>query len=213
MEIIDNTAAPNDAASTMAAQVFADTQSTAANEYTIAPEDQALADEISKFTLDDIPTAVVMKGAVNLPKRIVADALPPKYRDQIKAELVGAHPDQRDGIEDRLVLAALTELRRDNLTFLGSNTPDLYQRERISLAGELRRLDEELERNTAKLSEVARTPNMTMPDAPSLTPLPACRNSNTPTATPAMNGWSWKCGPVISSPTLLPLMVAKVSFV
>ena len=159
METLDNSAAPNEHAGTLlTAQVFADLRP-ASSDYAIAPEDQSLADEIASFSLNDVPTSVMIRGPLKLPDRIVADALPPQHRDRIRAELATAHPDHRDALEDRLVLEAVRAIRGDQMvdSSFGAGTPDLYQQERLAVAGELRRLDDRLAAITASLLEVSRS--------------------------------------------------------
>jgi len=156
MQIIDNTSNPAEPAPPAAPLSVSGASNYTPPSYAIAPEDQALADEIATFTMEDVPSDHSITGAVVLRGRITAKAFAPETRDRIMAEVAQVPADRAAAVEDRLVLEELRKRRMDNLVKNGPNTPDLFQQERFALVGELERLDAEFNRLSSELAEVAR---------------------------------------------------------
>lgn len=130
--------------------------------YDIAPEDQALADEItSKDMVWDTkgPTQVV--GAVKFPASIKATGLPPHLRDPIMAQLANVPVDRREAEEQRLVNDALYQNARDVRVVCGpGDGAGPYWREKFNVAFEISELERRILQLGNELAEVERWDNV-----------------------------------------------------
>jgi hypothetical protein len=127
--------------------------------YDIAPEDQELAASIANFDIiADVPSPIEMVGEFKEPKRFSADMLPDGPRDWVKQQLVSIPAGEaRDKREHELTLMVL----RDNSKFVrmrlgAGNGANAYQREVLSIGGELDQLNSEFQRIQNSLNEVLR---------------------------------------------------------
>lgn len=127
--------------------------------YDIAPEDQALADEIASFDpVYDTKGPTTFSGSVKLPETIKATGLPPHLRDPIVAQLATVPESRREAEERRLVYAALYQnslgLRIVAGPGAGANT---YERAALALTFDMEETEREIDRLGRQLGEMAET--------------------------------------------------------
>lgn len=130
--------------------------------YPIAPEDQALADEITGA--DPVLSTkgpISITGSVKLPATIRASGLPPHLRDPILQQLQSVPADRRETEEQRLVREALygnsAALRIMAGPGEGANA---YQREFFQIERERYDAEQELWRLERELADVERWDNV-----------------------------------------------------
>jgi hypothetical protein len=128
----------------------------------IAPEDQALADEITgKDPVFGNSGPTTFSGSVKLPDTIRATGLPPHLRDPIMAQLANVPESRRDAEEKRLVHAALYENSLGVRIVCGPGQgADPYWRARFALTFEIEEAEREAIRLGNELAEVERWDNV-----------------------------------------------------
>jgi len=130
--------------------------------YDIAPEDQALADEIANFDpVFDTKGPTQLVGAVKMPSSIKATGLPPHLRDPIMAQLANVPVDRRDAEEARLVNAALYQNSLGVRIVCGpGDNSNAFQREKFALTFEMEETERRSIQIAQELAEVLRWDNV-----------------------------------------------------
>lgn len=127
-------------------------------DYSIAPEDQHIADEIVAMDpLRDVPGPATMKGDAKIvPDRFTLTTLPPgPLRDRVEQQLALQPPSKREEAEHELVKRALEANGLDlrGRVGVGSGaTP--YHKEQAQIASEIAQLDREYARLTEDMGAV-----------------------------------------------------------
>lgn len=136
---------------------FAAVGSNKADDYAIAPEDQAIVDAIGKIDpINDVPRPhEIPEGWQVAPLRLTA--LPPHMQGAIAEKLRDVAPEKRMEVEDRLTAEAIRGMRADLIVKTGVGENALpYHREMVALAREYRDLEQEADRIVDSLREIAR---------------------------------------------------------
>lgn len=130
--------------------------------YEIAPEDQALADEItSRDPLEATRGPVSVQAdpgtLARLPTDLPLSALDPATANAIRAEVSKVSPAERPALEAKLIGEAVRALRLQLRVSAGPGEgTDPYWREAFAIANERQQLEQEVWRLEAELAEVER---------------------------------------------------------
>lgn len=126
--------------------------------YDIAPEDQELADSITKFDPYGTPSPIEAKGEFRIPERFTAKVLPDAMRKEVEQKIAGLVPGAfRDQKEHDLTMAALRQNSLGVRVRLGlGDGANQYQREAFALQRDMEKIEADAASIMNSLNEVVR---------------------------------------------------------